>query len=128
VGSSQTKETEIQSNMDQDDEETKFKRFLARKRQNKQTELNSELDVYLQEPIIGLKNLNIMDWWKSNSGRFPTLSKMAMNLLIVPMSSLTLDSKFLSAESFLNKLEIKGDSAIVEALICTQDWLKQKTL
>ncbi|KAA1081308.1 hypothetical protein PGT21_050298 [Puccinia graminis f. sp. tritici] len=128
VGTSQTKETEIQPDMDQDDEETKFKRFLARKRQKQQAELNSELDVYLQEPITSLKNSNIMDWWKSNSGKFPNLSKMAMNLLMVPMSSVTLDSNFSTGGRFLDKLDIKDDPAIAEALICTQDWLKQQTL
>ncbi|CAH9082434.1 unnamed protein product [Cuscuta europaea] len=55
----------------------------------------SELDIYLVESIIEEDgDFDILRWWKLNSERFPILSKMARDVLSVPISTVASESTF----------------------------------
>nr|KJB27812.1 hypothetical protein B456_005G011200 [Gossypium raimondii] len=74
----------------------------------------SELDKYLAEANEGfVEDFDILLWWKVNSPRFPTLSKMARDLLAIPVSTV-------ASESSLTP-------KIVQALVCTQDWIRKSS-
>ncbi|CAI8619030.1 unnamed protein product [Vicia faba] len=52
----------------------------------------SQLDIYLDESELGFccyQDMDVLQWWKNNSGRFPDLSTLACDLLSVPNTRLT---------------------------------------
>ncbi|KAG8503324.1 hypothetical protein CXB51_001365 [Gossypium anomalum] len=55
----------------------------------------SELDKYLAEANEEfVEDFDILLWWKVNSPRFPTLSKMARDVLAIPVSTVASESAF----------------------------------
>ncbi|XP_055960138.1 zinc finger BED domain-containing protein RICESLEEPER 2-like [Mercurialis annua] len=85
----------------------------------------TELDIYLSEAVV-LNNdkFDILSWWKFNSQRFPVLSRMARDILAVPVSTVASESAFSTGGRVLDDFRSCLTPKIVEALICTQDWLR----
>jgi hAT family C-terminal dimerisation region len=53
------------------------------------------LDLYLEEPCADRKqSLDILEWWNNNEFRFPKLSKMARDVLAIPVSTVASESAF----------------------------------
>ena len=55
----------------------------------------TELEIYLEEPALNpkvWKELDVLTWWKSNQERFPILSRMAADILRVPITTLANES------------------------------------
>lgn len=85
----------------------------------------SELEVYLSESTIDDTNdFDILRWWKVNSERFPILSKVARDILAVPISTVASESTFSTSGRVLDNFRSSLSPKMVEALICTQDWLR----
>jgi hypothetical protein len=57
---------------------------------------NNELDKYLVENCEGKKDVNfdVLLWWKTNSSRYQVLSKMARDVLAIPVSTVASESAF----------------------------------
>ena len=48
----------------------------------------SELDKYLDEDVEeNSPQFKVLNWWKDNSLRFPVLSRMARDILAIPIST-----------------------------------------
>ena len=46
----------------------------------------TELQLYLDEPKLKRDtDVDVLDFWKTNQGRYPTLSSMARDILVVPI-------------------------------------------
>ncbi|CAN1244683.1 Putative AC9 transposase [Linum perenne] len=86
----------------------------------------TELDKYLREEPDDLPDpkFNVLDWWKLNSHRYPILSQMARDVLAVPISTVSSESAFSTGGRVLDAFRSSLTPRIVEALICTQDWLR----
>ncbi|XP_019163642.1 PREDICTED: zinc finger BED domain-containing protein RICESLEEPER 2-like [Ipomoea nil] len=69
-------------------------------------------------------DFDILRWWKLNSERFPTLSKMARDVLAVPISTVVSESAFSTSGRVLDAFRSFLTPKIVEALVCEQDWLR----
>ena len=55
----------------------------------------TKLDIYLAETIVEDDgNFEILRWWKLNCERFPILSRMARDVLGVPISTVASESAF----------------------------------
>ena len=83
----------------------------------------SELEMYLSETIVDEDGLDVLRWWKLNCKRFPILSHMARGLLAVPISTVASESAFSTRGRVLDPFRSSLTPRIVEALICTQDWM-----
>ena len=89
--------------------------------ENKKT----ELEVYLSEaPINDNDDFDVLKWWKLNGVRFPTLSKLARDILAVPISTVASESTFSTSGRVLDCFRSSLTPKIVQALVCTQDWLR----
>ena len=52
----------------------------------------SQLDLYLEDPRLNKKQnskLEVLSWWKEHYNRFPELSLMARDLMIIPITIVT---------------------------------------
>ena len=84
----------------------------------------SDLDLYLTESLLEDGELDILKWWKSNCERLPILSRMARDILVVPISTVASKSTFSTSGTVLDSFRSSLTPRIVEALICSQDWLR----
>ena len=64
---------------------------------------------------------DILRWWKMNAKRFPILSRMARDVLVIPISTMTSESYFSTSSLVLDVFRSSLTPKIVEALICAQD-------
>ncbi|KAG6410709.1 hypothetical protein SASPL_128775 [Salvia splendens] len=87
--------------------------------------VKSEIDQYLEESVLPrVQDFDVLGWWRVNRERYPTLSKLASDVLSIPVSTVPPESVFESGErkmeSYLSSLRPKT----VQALVCAKDWLQ----
>ncbi|CAN1346647.1 Zinc finger BED domain-containing protein RICESLEEPER 2 [Linum perenne] len=70
------------------------------------------------------QRFDVLAYWKASALRFPILSEMARDVLAVPISSVASESAFSTGGRVLSNFRSSLTSAIVEALICAEDWLR----
>ncbi|XP_031120336.1 zinc finger BED domain-containing protein RICESLEEPER 2-like [Ipomoea triloba] len=108
--------------------ETDFQKYLVEIGRGEQ---KSELDKYINEELdtqIGGGEFDILRWWKENAHRFPILSCMARDILAVPVSTVASESTFNIGGRVLDTYRSSLTPKIVQALVCTQDWLREENL
>ncbi|XP_055960099.1 zinc finger BED domain-containing protein RICESLEEPER 2-like [Mercurialis annua] len=88
----------------------------------------SELETYLSEACVENDDaFDILKWWKLNCARFSILSRMARDILAAPISTIASESAFSTSGRVLDCFRSSLTPKIVEALVCTQDWLRAET-
>lgn len=89
----------------------------------------SELDQYLEESLLPrIHEFDIMGWWKLNKSKYPTLSKMAHDILTVPVSTAAPDSVFETGMKEMDRYRCSLRPEMVEVLFCAKDWLRCEPL
>ncbi|KAL8153589.1 hypothetical protein V2J09_011349 [Rumex salicifolius] len=84
----------------------------------------SELDLYLEEGLhTEQEDFCILDWWKVNKVRYPTLSKMAADLLSMPLATVPRDSVFDTVSKKVDSFRGPLKPEAIEAFACAKDWL-----
>ena len=68
-------------------------------------------------------DFDLLEWWKINSSRLPILASIARDVLAIPISTVASESTFSTGGRVLDPYRSSLTPRIVEALICTQDWL-----
>lgn len=100
-----------------------------RKTENGSRDSKSELDKYLREETEDdYEKFDVLNWWKVNSVRFPILSLVARDVLAIPVSTVASESVFSTSGRVLDAFRSSLTPAIVECLICTQDWLRANSM
>ncbi|XVF37632.1 hypothetical protein REPUB_Repub20aG0026200 [Reevesia pubescens] len=103
-----------------------FHKWYDSKRNNVTSEAlwKSELDKYIQEPIISCSvEFDVLCWWSEHASSFPILGRMACDFLAIPISSIISGSSF--DEKVVENPIFKGlNPEIIEAMICGKDWLE----
>ncbi|KAL6864922.1 hypothetical protein ACP4OV_016073 [Aristida adscensionis] len=85
----------------------------------------SELDNYLDEPVIPQTvDFDVLDWWKTLGTRCPTLQMIARDILAVPVSGVISQSALSNTGRVLSPQHRKLSPMTLEALMCSQDWLR----
>jgi hypothetical protein len=86
------------------------------------------MEQYLTECLTPRNfDFDILNWWKLNAIKFPTLSKMARDILTIPMSTVSNDTSVFSAGTESCTLDDYRSSLhpkTLEALVCAKDWLQ----
>ncbi|KAG6606814.1 Zinc finger BED domain-containing protein DAYSLEEPER, partial [Cucurbita argyrosperma subsp. sororia] len=104
-----------------------FDVYISEISENEQTK--SELDRYLEEELFPKsQEFDVLSWWRLNRYRYPTLSKMAYDILSMPVSTVPHDSVFDTEIQRIDSYRRSLPPAILEALICTRDWLRYGSL
>ncbi|KAH9658017.1 BED-type domain-containing protein [Citrus sinensis] len=96
--------------------------------QNESRRVVSEVERYLKDPVKDPSNLklNVLLWWRVNGSRYPILEKIARDVLAVPVSTVASESAFSTGRRIIDEYRSSLTSAMVEALICTENWLQSK--
>ncbi|XP_017979603.1 PREDICTED: zinc finger BED domain-containing protein RICESLEEPER 2 isoform X1 [Theobroma cacao] len=103
-----------------------FKKY----RESRCTEQKTDLDKYLSQELVDDEDddddeFNILDWWKSNSRKFPVLSHLAHDVLAIPISTATSKSAFNTGRCELDAYRGSLTSKVVQSLVCARDWLRR---
>ncbi|WVZ98352.1 hypothetical protein U9M48_043808, partial [Paspalum notatum var. saurae] len=86
----------------------------------------SELEKYLaEENEEQTIKFNIMDRWKANSTRFPILGRLARDILAISITTVASESAFSTGGRILDDFRSSLTPFIVEALVCTQNWMRR---
>ncbi|XP_042480977.1 zinc finger BED domain-containing protein RICESLEEPER 2-like [Macadamia integrifolia] len=85
----------------------------------------SELYLYLEEPRIkdSIKHYDVLAFWKSKGSKYRDLSRMARDVLAIPVSTVASESAFSAGGRVIDKYRSKLLPTNVEALICLRDWM-----
>uniref|UniRef100_A0A803MM37 BED-type domain-containing protein n=1 Tax=Chenopodium quinoa TaxID=63459 RepID=A0A803MM37_CHEQI len=87
----------------------------------------SELDYYLEEARerrVEGEMFDILGWWKEKSDKYKVLSTLAKDILAIPISTVSSESAFSTSGRILDQFRSSLGPNMVEALVCTQDWLR----
>ena len=60
-----------------------------------------------------------------NASNYPFLSKMERDILAIPISTIAFESAFSTSGRILDAFRSSLSPKIVEALVCSQNWLKK---
>ena len=86
----------------------------------------SELDKYLEDvPYSWLdKSFNALEWWKGRRYGYDILSKLACDILSIPIVGATSRSALGTLHRNVDHYRASRSKETVQALICAADWLK----
>ncbi|PON61517.1 HAT, C-terminal dimerization domain containing protein [Trema orientale] len=70
------------------------------------------------------ENCKVLDWWHKRQSRFPVLSQLARTVLIIPVSTISLESTFSTTKMIVDKRRTSLAPEMVEVLACVKDWEK----
>ena len=88
-------------------------------------DMRSELDQYLDESLMPRsQDFDVLDWWKLNKLKYPTLSRMASDLLSTPITTVGPDNVFDTVSRKIDRYRSSLRPVTLEALICSKDWLQ----
>ncbi|XP_022896431.1 zinc finger BED domain-containing protein RICESLEEPER 1-like [Olea europaea var. sylvestris] len=89
-----------------------------------------EIQRYLMESIEDSTNhrFDILTWWKLNCPRYAILSEIARDVLAIPVSTVASKSAFSTEGHVFYSFRSSLTPKTVEALICTQNWLRSTLL
>ena len=76
---------------DSDDIDYAFKKKLE---DETSLETKSEIGKYLLDNLEKLESYDILNWWNWNASNYPILSKMARDILAIPISTVASESAF----------------------------------
>ncbi|XP_023765094.1 zinc finger BED domain-containing protein RICESLEEPER 2-like [Lactuca sativa] len=83
-----------------------------------------ELECYLEEKLMPrVNNFNILDYWRTREIRYPTVARMAGDILVVPISIVASKSAFSKGGRVLDAYRSSLAPSIVEAIICLRNWV-----
>ena len=92
-------------------------------------ECKNEMERYFQEGVeLSRPNFDILNWWKVNSTKFPVLSEIARDVLAIPVTTVASESAFSTGGRVLDPYRSSLAPKTVEALICTQNWLRSSPI
>ncbi|CAJ2632655.1 unnamed protein product [Trifolium pratense] len=91
----------------------------------------TEIESYFKEERVSYNpsvDLDILGWWKANSTRYPILASIARDVLAIPATIVASESAFSTGRRVASDHRTCLTPKMVEALVCTQDWLKGASL
>ncbi|KAI5660472.1 hypothetical protein M9H77_29265 [Catharanthus roseus] len=111
-----------------DDAFTEFDIYVSGIENYPHTRSYMELDAYLQEDLLPrVQEFDALGWWRLNRSRYPILSKMAVDILCIPVSTVSAESIFDTSNKKMDSSKSNLRPATLEALICSKDWMQYKT-
>ncbi|KAF7140574.1 hypothetical protein RHSIM_Rhsim06G0090000 [Rhododendron simsii] len=90
--------------------------------------MKSDLDIYLEGVYICQKGkdsqFDVLEWWKANSLKCRILSKMAHDILSIPITSVASESTFSAGSKVIDPYRASLATKTVAMLLCKADWAR----
>jgi len=90
--------------------------------------VKSELDVYLEEGVnyicSEVEAFDVLDWWKVNNLKFRILSKMACDVLSIPITTVASEATFSAGGRVIDQYRSNLGTNTVQMLLCGEDWFR----
>jgi len=96
--------------------------------------IKSDLYIYLEEDVyIGVKDdsgedidnkFEALAWWKFNALKYRILSKMAKDILAVPITTVASESSFNASGRVIDPHRASLKTETVQMLLCGSDWVR----
>ncbi|KAK3017306.1 hypothetical protein RJ639_006905 [Escallonia herrerae] len=85
--------------------------------------IKSDLEIYLKEGVYICEGncesqFDVIGWWKANNLKYKILSKMAVNILSIPITTVASEAAFSTGGRVLDPYRASLSTKTVEALIC----------
>ncbi|KAI5321670.1 hypothetical protein L3X38_030741 [Prunus dulcis] len=68
--------------------------------------------------------VNLLNWWKGNQTRYLILSQVAKDIFAIPSSTVASENVFSLGKRIVDPFRSSLHPKMVEALVCTSDWLR----
>ncbi|KAL0285399.1 UNVERIFIED_CONTAM: putative AC transposase [Sesamum calycinum] len=110
-----------------DDMDIMMDEFDSYRSQCVDARIQSQLDLYLGESLIDRKqfpDLDVLDYWRGSSGRYPELALMARDVLSIPFTTVASESAFSHDGRIIEKFRSSILPTNAEAILCGCDWLE----
>ncbi|KAL4574178.1 hypothetical protein LXL04_021003 [Taraxacum kok-saghyz] len=103
---------------------SEFNQFL-RTVENVQPQ-KSELDNYLEEGCYICEDgpFDALQWWRSNSLKYRILSRMARDILAIPITTVASEATFSAGSRVIDTYRASLGAETVEVLLCGGDWCR----
>ncbi|KAM0858088.1 hypothetical protein ACQ4PT_048038 [Festuca glaucescens] len=89
--------------------------------------VQGEIEQYLTDALVPyVEKFNVFDWWKVAGTRYPTLRKVARDIFAIPVTTVASESAFSTSGRIINEHRSRLTSHMLEVLMCSQDWLRNK--
>jgi hypothetical protein len=111
--------------IDDDDEELMADMMKERLDEQRDMVLN-EVDRYLNDKYVHplTKGFDVAEWWRVNGNLYPILSKLAKDIFAIPCSTVASENAFSLGKRVVDPFRSSLTPHMVEALVCTSDWLR----
>ncbi|XP_057473813.1 zinc finger BED domain-containing protein RICESLEEPER 1-like [Actinidia eriantha] len=91
--------------------------------------MKSDLDIYLEESVYicdeGVSSyFDALEWWKINNLKYRILSKMACDILSIPITSVASESTFSAGGRVIDPYRASLSTETVQMLLCGADWVR----
>ena len=70
-----------------------------------------------------MRTLIFLAWWKCNGLRYPTLQRIVRDILVIPITTVALESAFSISGRLLSPHYSWLHPKTIEALMCAHNWL-----
>ncbi|GJW79199.1 zinc finger BED domain-containing protein RICESLEEPER 2-like protein, partial [Tanacetum coccineum] len=89
----------------------------------------SDLDVYFEDGCYMCapednKKFNILDWWKNHESKHRILSKLAHDILAIPITTVASEATFSAGSRVIDQYRAKLGVDTVQALLCGENWMR----
>ncbi|KAJ3687487.1 hypothetical protein LUZ61_016651 [Rhynchospora tenuis] len=125
VGSSSEVRQTVSASTEMSGTRAGLKDFLKNKKKadHHKSELEEYLDTTLDESSLDAE-FDILSWWRLKAPKYPILSRLTRDILVVPISTVASESTFSNSGRTLSPIRSSLNDESIEALICAQDWLR----
>ncbi|XP_057461082.1 zinc finger BED domain-containing protein RICESLEEPER 2-like [Actinidia eriantha] len=106
---------------------SKFKSFV--RKDDTIQPMKSDLDIYLEESVYicdeGVSShFDALEWWKINNLKYRILSKMACDILSIPITSVASESTFSDGGRVIDPYRASLSTETVQMLLYEADWVQ----
>jgi hypothetical protein len=105
----------------------KFDSFVSNITNNRNKKCESvvgEFDTYIKEGLLKRSEIfDILDWWNHNGLKYPTLQRLARDILVIPITTVASETAFSTNGRLLSPHHSRLHPRTLEALMCAQSWL-----
>jgi len=106
-----------------------FDKFLSKEPDVSSRYVHTELDLYLEEPTLPrTQELDIISWWQFVGIKYPTLRKIARDIMAIPVTTVASESVFSTSGRVICPHRSKLAPKTVEGLMCMQAWSRADML